>query len=46
MTAYYMFVNHGWEPSKYDNLSLRERQLIAAFAAREIKDREKANQRR
>lgn len=45
-TAYYMFVNHGWAPSKYDDLPRRERALIAAFALREIKEREKANQRR
>ena len=41
MVAYYCFVNLGWPPSKYAALSYRERVLIALFAEREIKSREK-----
>ena len=44
--AYYMFVNHGWAPSKYIELPQRERALLVLFALREIKDREKVRQRR
>lgn len=39
--AYYMFVNHGWPPSKYDALSEREKVLVSIFARKEIESREK-----
>ena len=39
--AYYCFVNLGWPPSKYEALSFRERALVAEFAAKEIRSREK-----
>lgn len=38
--AYYLLVNHGWEPSKYANLPYRERTLLALFAEKEIHSRE------
>ena len=41
MVAYYCFVNLGWPPSKYAALPYRERILVALFAEREIKSREK-----
>lgn len=42
--AYYCFVNRNWPPSQYDNLSYREKVLVAEFAKRESKSREKQMQ--
>lgn len=39
--AYYCFVNFGWEPSKLDALSLREKVLISIFIQEEIESRKK-----
>lgn len=41
MVAYYCFVNLGWPPSKYEQLPLRERVLVAQFVHKELKSREK-----
>lgn len=41
MLAYYMFCNHGWEPSKVAALSSREKVMLVLFAVKEIKSRPK-----
>lgn len=41
LLAYYMFVNHGWAPSRVSELPPRERTLVALFALKEIKSRPK-----
>ena len=41
MIAYYCFVNFGWTPSQYDNLSLREKILVSQFVAKESTERKK-----
>lgn len=40
--AYYMWVNHGWTPSKFNNLPIREKLLIMHFIEKEVKARKKA----
>lgn len=42
VAAYYMFVNHGWPPSKYAALPYRERVLLWEFIQREIASRPKS----
>nr|DAK60259.1 MAG TPA: hypothetical protein [Caudoviricetes sp.] len=42
MICYYLFINHGWEPSKYLDLSMREKYVIGAFIEKEIKERKAA----
>lgn len=37
----YCFLNHGWAPSKYLKLPLRERIIIACIAEYEIEHRPK-----
>ena len=37
--AMYCFYNHGWAPSKYIKLPLKERILIAVMAEFEIENR-------
>lgn len=39
--AYWMFVNHGWEPSRVINLPRNEIALMLQFARKESKAREK-----
>lgn len=39
--AYYMFVNHGWNPGKVPGLPFRERALMFAMAEKEIQSRQK-----
>lgn len=41
--AYYMFVNHGWKPSQWVELSMRERILMSVFINEEIDQRKKLN---
>lgn len=41
LTAYYCFVNLGWPPSQYDNLPAGEKQLVSAFALRDMVSRDK-----
>jgi len=41
LLAYYMFANHGWEPSRVSRLPPREKILAALFALKEIKSRPK-----
>lgn len=41
LLAYYMFVNHGWAPSRVSEPLPRERTLVALFALKEIKSRPK-----
>lgn len=40
--AFYLFVNHHWSPSFFNNLSNREKTLIAEFVKQEIKNYNKA----
>lgn len=37
--AYYMFVNHGWSPSRILELPQREKALLTQMAIKEIKSR-------
>lgn len=46
MIAYYCFVNFGWPPSKYEELSFREKVLVAQFAAKESSERKKIQDRK
>mgnify|MGYP001094550395 CR=1 FL=1 len=39
LLAYYLFVNHGWEPWRVPELSPRRKALVALFALKEIKSR-------
>lgn len=39
--AYYCFTNRNWTPSQYDDLTYREKILVAEFVKREVKAREK-----
>ena len=39
MVAYYCFVNFGWTPSQFAELSDRERLLVTLFVKKEVKDR-------
>ena len=41
LAAYYCFVNFGWKPSEYEELPLRERFLVSAFMAKELRSRDK-----
>lgn len=41
LLAYYLFVNHGWEPSRVSRLSPREKILMTLFALKEIRSRQK-----
>lgn len=41
LLAYYMFVNHGWNPQKISDLSYRERVLMLHMALKEIDSRKK-----
>lgn len=43
--AYYMFVNHGWKPSDWNNLSYREKILMSVFISEEIKSRKELEKR-
>lgn len=45
LTAYYCFVNLGWPPSKYDSLPFGEKQLVSAFAMRDMVNREEERKR-
>ena len=42
MVAYYCFVNLGWPPSRYDDLPLREKLVVAEFALKSMADQKKA----
>ena len=39
MLAYYMFVNHGWNPKRVAELSEREQALMLDMALKEIRSR-------
>lgn len=41
MLAYYMFVNHGWNPQRVADMPFRERVLMLEMALKEIKSRNK-----
>lgn len=37
--AYYMFVNHGWKPTDWTKMSIKERALMLTFIAKEMQSR-------
>lgn len=39
--AYYMWVNHGWTPSQFNELPHREKLLVMHFIEMEVKARKK-----
>lgn len=41
LLAYYMFVNHGWNPQRTADLPYRERVLMLHMALKEIDSRKK-----
>ncbi len=43
ISAYYCFINFGWSPSQYLELSYRERVLIFLFIMKDLKTRDKLN---
>lgn len=43
--AYYMWVNHGWTPSQFNDLPRREKLLVMHFIEKEIKARKEAEAR-
>lgn len=45
LAAYYCFVNLGWPPSQFDSLPSKEKQLVVAFAFRDMVSRKKEQEK-